>query len=92
LIKQLRKEYFDINDGVESSPAIDSKNWHLYPLYVIDLRAKQSTVADAPSAPSTNLLQLTFNSNIPDQCTMYYMFVGNKSYKNNNTTTVHVIN
>ena len=88
LIQQLRKEYFGIDDGKESSPIIDSQNWlNLYPLYVIDLRPKQSTVADSPSVPSTNQLQLTFNGNIPSGATMYYMFLGNRSFNMNNMTT-----
>ena len=88
LIQQLRKEYFGIDDGKESSPIIDSQNWlNLYPLYVIDLRPKQSTVANASSVPSTNQLQLTFNGNIPSGATMYYMFLGNRSFNMNNMTT-----
>jgi hypothetical protein len=88
LNQQLRKEYFGIDDGKESSPIIDSQNWlNLYPLYVIDLRPKQSTVADSPSVPSTNQLQLTFNGPIPNGVTMYYLFLGHRSFKMNNMTT-----
>jgi hypothetical protein len=89
LIQQLRKEYFGIDDGKESSPIINSQNWvNLYPLYVVDLRPKQKTVNDNPAPPSTNQLQLTFNSPIPYGVNMYYMFLGNKGFECNNTTTV----
>jgi hypothetical protein len=88
LIQQLRKEYFGIDDGKESSPIIDSQNWlTLYPLYAIDLRPKQSTVADSPSVPSTCQTQLTFNGTIPKGVTMYYLFLGHRSFKMNNMTT-----